>query len=100
MRTKDISVNLDLCSKLFNKLQFIEKSIKWLENKDYVMTITSARDGNHMVNSLHYKGSAIDIRSRDMKDPLLVSQGLNNILGPDFDVIFEGDHTHIEYDKK
>ena len=54
----------------------------------------------HMVNSLHYKGCAIDIRSRDMKDPLIVSKGLNNILGPDFDVIFEGDHIHIEYDKK
>ena len=53
-----------------------------------------------MKNSLHYKGCAVDIRSRDMLNPLLVSQGLNNILGPDFDVIFEGDHIHIEYDKK
>ena len=100
MRTKDISVNLDLCTILFNKLHFIEMCIRGIENKDYVMTITSARDGVHMKNSLHYKGCAVDIRSRDMKNPLLVSEGLNNILGPDFDVIFEGDHIHIEYDKK
>ena len=100
MRTKDISVNLDLCTNLFNKLQFIEMCIKGLENKDYVMTITSARDGKHMLNSLHYKGCAIDIRCRDMKNPLMVSKGLNDILGRDFDVIFEGDHIHIEYDKK
>ena len=66
MRTKDFSVNLDLCDKLFNSLQLIENCCRFVEGKNYIMTITSARDGNHSHNSLHYIGNAIDIRSRDM----------------------------------
>ena len=101
MRTKDFSVNLDLCEELFIKLQFIEHSIRSIVNNyNYIMTITSANDGKHMKNSLHYSGKAIDIRSRDMANPTLVAYYLNIWLGSDFDVIFEGDHIHIEYDNK
>ena len=101
MRTKDISVNLELCDELFNKLQFIEHYIRSIEcNYKYIMTITSGKDGKHMNNSLHYRGKAIDIRCRDMANPILVTNSLKSGLGGDFDVIYEKDHIHIEFDKK
>ena len=100
MRTKDFSVNLDLCGILFENLPVIENCCRIVEGNNYIMTITSARDGVHMKNSLHYKGCAIDIRSRDMVNPLLVSQKLNSTLGAYFYAFYEKDHIHIEYDKK
>ena len=52
MRTKDFSVNLDLCTNLFNKLHFIEMCIRGIEDKDYVMTITSANELQTSVDNL------------------------------------------------
>lgn len=62
--------------------------------------ITSGRGGQHMDLSLHWKGRAIDIRTWGFND----AQGrqaaldISELIGPDFDVIYEGDHIHIEYD--
>lgn len=100
MRTKSISVNLDLCEILFKRLQVIENCCKIVEGDDYIMTITSANDGKHTVNSLHYVGQAIDIRSRDMHDSDRVCYFLRMSLGKHFDIINEMDHIHIEYDIK
>lgn len=64
--------------------------------------ITSARDGKHMVGSLHFVGRAIDLRTRDM--PLMgsaaIAESLREVLGKDFDVVLEKDHIHLEYDPK
>jgi len=64
--------------------------------------ITSARDGAHMKNSLHYKGRAIDLRIYDM--PMGVAQKvvteLKNKLGRNYDIVLEHDHIHLEYDPK
>jgi hypothetical protein len=62
--------------------------------------VTSARDGSHRVNSKHYSGEAIDLRTRDLTSSQvdrLVNE-LRRTLGSDFDVIREGDHIHLEYD--
>jgi hypothetical protein len=58
--------------------------------------VTSLRDGNHSGGSLHYDGLAFDIRPSDKV--LLVD--IINVLGPDWDVIYEGNHIHCEYDPK
>jgi hypothetical protein len=57
-------------------------------------TITSGTEGRHSRKSLHYKGLAIDIRggSQSLADYLQVN------LGGDYDVVFEIDHIHVEYD--
>jgi protein-tyrosine-phosphatase len=60
--------------------------------------ITSAGDGVHSINSLHYKGQAIDIRSRDMKSPELIAKELAEALGDEYDVVLEKDHIHVEFD--
>lgn len=67
------------------------------------VVITSGNDGHHANNSKHYTGAAIDIRTYSLPHPdngIAIADVLNKKLGRDFDVIFEGDHIHIEFDPK
>ena len=66
--------------------------------KDVV--ITSGIDGSHKSNSLHYKGRALDFRTRHLTDNQRVEivSELKAKLGGSFDVLFEGDHIHVEFD--
>jgi len=70
-------------------------------------TITSSMDGSHMQNSKHYDGLAEDYRTHDLPDALKYNMfnEVRNILGTDYDVLFEyetqpNEHLHIEYDPK
>lgn len=64
--------------------------------------ITSINDARHGESSLHYDGSAADIRSRTFNNPetvlALCKQALGN--SKDFDMILESDHFHLEYQPK
>ena len=74
-------------------------------------TITSCNDSTHMMNSLHYKGLAFDVRTHDI---ILSNRGvwltqlkteLKNLLSAEFDVVLEdaggpNEHLHVEYDPK
>lgn len=72
------------------------------------MTITSGyegapTDGVHKPDSLHYKRRAIDIRVKDVDVDRARTTYVTLakvLLGPDFDVVWEGNHIHIEYDPK
>lgn len=68
------------------------------------LVITSGNDGTHAVNSKHYSGNAVDIRTHSLPNPRQDGQAIANILndnlGRDYDIIFEGDHIHIEYDPR
>lgn len=66
----------------------------------HVPTITSVNDGAHMQGSKHYSNEAVDLRTRDIQQYSLeeVCNDLRNILGPDYDVVLEKDHCHLEYD--
>ena len=64
------------------------------------LTVTSLRDGEHMVGSLHYQGLAVDVRIWDFTTdelPELCTQ-LRAALGPNYDVVLHRSHIHIEYD--
>ena len=101
MKLKSINVNItNLCNEIKKELPTIEKRLKLMEGKSYIMTITSGNDGKHMKNSLHYENKAIDIRIKDMKYPNANWLMIRKQLGKDFDVILEKTHIHIEYDKK
>jgi len=63
------------------------------------MVITSTYEGNHGAGSLHYANRAFDIRLPYMSG-FRAAAILREKLGPDFDVIGEDDHIHIEYDPK
>lgn len=57
------------------------------------LVVTSGMDGKHMPGSLHYQGLAADIRF-PLRDEIKAA------LGPDWDVVWEKDHVHVEYDPK
>lgn len=76
-----------------------------IAQKDCV--ITSAADGKHLEGSLHYKGLAIDIRSKDLAPDLKkrVLLEMRNFFGPKYDILLENEgkdneHYHLEYDPK
>ncbi len=66
------------------------------------LVITSACDGQHMPHSLHYKGLAFDARSRELAPQFQTHarDEMKKELGPDYDVVLEKDHFHIEHDPK
>lgn len=66
------------------------------------LVITSVKDGKHMKGSLHYSGSALDLRiyPEGRVPPGQMAKEIQNRLGKDFDVILEPDHIHIEYQPK
>ena len=61
--------------------------------------VTSATEGRHGRNSLHYVGCAVDLRSRHLppRDVDLVAAQRRSALGADFDVVAEPTHFHIEF---
>lgn len=64
--------------------------------------ITSALDGTHSTNSLHYKGLALDFRTRHMPEEALepLVKRIRQCIGDQYDVVLEKTHIHIEYDPK
>ena len=68
----------------------------------YDCVITSASDGKHGQNSLHYKGQALDLRTRHINGQGLqaIYNKLKESLGEQFDVVLEADHIHLEHDPK
>ena len=72
------------------------------EKHGYTCVITSASDSKHGPNSLHYCGKALDIRTRHLPSPSkqLLRDQIAEALGPQFDVVLEADHIHMEFDVK
>lgn len=73
----------------------------------YDVIVTSANDSTHGANSLHYKGKALDLRTKHIRamDKAAVVKSVKDCLGAQFDVVFESEglaneHLHIEWDVK
>lgn len=70
--------------------------------------ITSANDSTHGPNSLHYKGKALDLRTKHITNDLTklsIVKKIKENLGSQFDVVYEAagqsnEHLHIEFDPK
>jgi len=74
-------------------------AVKMTAPPDYTPTITSGVEGRHYAHSYHYRGMALDFRTRDF-----VQSGLNRWvheitkkLGPDYYVLLEQNHIHIHW---
>ena len=69
-------------------------------NKRKVLSvISSTYEGNHSAGSLHYSNDAYDISSTKVRYRLVFAE-IKGKLGKNYDVVFERDHIHIEYDPK
>lgn len=66
------------------------------------LVVTSMNDSRHSATSLHYRGDAVDLRTNFWPDTKAreVARELDEALSLDYDVIFEGDHIHVEYQPK
>ena len=91
-------------------LKYLKPEIKYAlkiclsayEKKGFTLTVTSTRDGKHMHGSKHYTDEAFDTRIWGMNKKIrqeIISE-CKMILGPNYDIIDEGDHLHFEYDIK
>ncbi len=72
------------------------------EEAGHDLMITACVDGKHMAGSLHYTGSAIDLRTRNLaadEVQKLIAR-IKSSLGDDFDILLEVDHIHIEFQPK
>ena len=63
------------------------------------LVITSTNRGKHKEGSLHYKNRAIDFRlpGSNIEE---IAEGIREFIGPDYDVVVESDHLHVEHDPK
>lgn len=71
-------------------------------NENVNCKLSSGSEGKHSRGSLHYSGLAIDVSSRGVpkKKRSSITRKLSLALGDEFDVVFEGNHWHIEYQPK
>ena len=72
------------------------------ENYFCNLIITSGCEGTHSEGSLHYVGKALDYRTRNIPPGQLdfLVEEAKAALGPQFDVVEESDHLHVEFDPK
>ena len=77
----------------------LQKVAYQYEIHEQELIITSTYEGNHGPGSLHYANQAFDVRPPERRLERILGE-IENMLGPDYDVIPEGDHIHIEYDPK
>lgn len=96
---KDETVSLDgLNTRMLTAIQAAAQV--WKEQGMQSVTITSALDGDHGTRSLHPSGQAIDLRIWGLPSMRSAAEQVKDLLGPDYDVILETDHLHIEFDPK
>lgn len=66
------------------------------------LVVTAVRDGTHMTGSLHYKGMAVDLRTRyfNIATQKVITKDLRKRLGKQYDVVMHKTHIHVEFDPK
>jgi hypothetical protein len=93
------------------QIGFAIETLRELASEDQVtVEVTSISDGVHGLKSWHYRGFAFDFTvpndftGQDGRQlgpyTRKVAGQLRTELGPDFDVVIEADHVHVEYDPK
>jgi hypothetical protein len=72
----------------------------WSHRSKVDVEVNAIEDGTHMAGSLHGFGLAIDLDTVGDKraDLKLLHEWLRRRLHPQYDVVLEGDHVHVEWD--
>lgn len=104
-------VRIDIVTQAFcyilSKLEEFHRNSWDQQNYPKDLIITSIADGKHMENSQHYKGTAIDIRSKNFTSEnakIAFRARFEKYLGYKFRVLYEGkgtpnEHFHIQIKK-
>lgn len=77
----------------------------WWQDQFYTpLVVTSTDESHHSERSFHYVGAAFDVRTRDvpMFEPAsnVWAREIATLLGPDWDVVVESTHLHLELDRE
>lgn len=97
VRLKDLSPQMAMASLVIYSIY---------QAKGMECVVTSANDSKHGTNSHHYKGNALDFRTKSfVGDKAWLREEIDDCLGQDFDVVLEdlggdNEHLHVEYDPK
>jgi len=80
---------------------FLNSSM-WSNRSGQGVVINSIDDGKHGTDTLHGLSLAVDLDTEgdDPKDLESLFQYLRRTMPAQYDVIFEGDHVHVEWDVK
>lgn len=100
MRLKDASVSTRQIRPELVIALMVADSVYREYGKELV--VTSLNDARHKHGSLHYSGSAADLRTHyfTTSELEMVYSELRASLSDDYDVVLEGDHIHLEYQPK
>jgi hypothetical protein len=95
-----VEVTITFSNHIRAAMHICDEVSKKLTEKGIV--VTSVLDGKHKDGSKHYIGEAFDIRSfiYSKEQIELLTTEFKKELGKDYDVVYEIDHFHIEYDQK
>ena len=77
----------------------LKKADRLWKQKGKELVITSGLEGTHSAGSLHYYGYALDFRTRYFTaiQCVQLQRSLATALGPEYVVLFEGNHMHVQY---
>ena len=72
----------------------------WITQKEFGdVFVTSTDADTHLPWSYHYVGNAFDVQYPTTRNDLTeheFQREIHNLLGPEWDVVFESTHIHIE----
>ena len=94
-----IKAGVDISRLERNTRKGLQKAAYQYEFYGEEIVVTSTYEGNHGPGSLHYANQAFDARLPHASADAIIS-GMINTMGPEFDVVQEKTHIHIEYDPK
>ena len=94
-----IKAGVDISRLERNTRRALGKVDRVLESHNQETIITSTFDGNHGAGSLHYANQAFDLRLPEADRENIEAMIFEELDG-DFDILWEFDHIHIEYDPK
>ena len=97
-----IKVGVDACGIKPELVPVLIVANEVYANMGYDFVITSLVDGQHRAGSLHAFGFAADMRTKHIpiEKQAPIRDEIAIRLGPQYDVILEADHIHVEFDPR
>lgn len=81
-------------------VRLLNLAATWSHRMGKHVLVTSGNDHQHGDSSLHYQDKAIDfdVEGNRTADLQLLATYLRKHAGPEFDILFEGNHVHGEHE--